>query len=223
MRSVVITGAYGGLGKELVKTFCGIDKVFALGRAFDPDSSFDSCFGAVVRVYGSLSDISFLREMNSRFFEEEDGIDVLINNAAVYMNKPFSQITAYEINHILSVNLRAPILLSHMFWEKLKKRKGIIINVNSLAGKYGAQGESLYCTTKHGLYGFSKAIQFDATAAGIRVLNVFCGAMKTKMSDGRQDWHKFISPQEVAEQIHRLCENTDSLRVTEIELMRSRY
>lgn len=222
MRSVLVTGAYGGLGKELVKTFCGIDKVFALGRAFDPEFASD-CFGAVTRIHINLENVSSLREMYSRFFDDEDGLDILINNAAMYLNKPFAQMNSYEIHSSLNVNLKIPIILSHMFWEKLKKRKGIIINVNSLAGKYGAQGESLYCAAKHGLSGFSKAVQFDATAAGIRVVNVFCGAMKTKMSDGRQDWHKFISPQEVAEQIHQLCGNTDSLRVTEIELMRSRY
>ena len=124
---------------------------------------------------------------------------------------------------MLNVNLRAPILLSHMLWEKLKKRKGIIVNINSLAGKYEGQGESLYSATKHGLTGFSKSIQFDATAADIRVVNVYCGVMKTKMSDKRENWNKFISPEEVAREVFQLCERRETLRITEVEFMRSKY
>lgn len=222
MRSVFITGAFGGLGRELVKAFSSFDKVFAHGRAFDPDFS-NSFFTEVTRVYGSLSDISAMRVMNSRFFEDEEGLDVLINNAAVYENKPFDKITTFDIQHILNVNLCAPIFLSRMLWDKLKKRRGIIININSLAGKQGGQGESLYSATKHGLSGWSKSVQFDATTDGIRILNVYCGAMKTKMSAGRKDWDKFISPEEVAREIFQLCERRETLRVTEIEFMRSQY
>lgn len=223
MRSVLITGAYGGLGRELVRTFSPFEKVFAQGRAFNPNFSEDDAFGSVTRIYADLSDVIALREMKSRFFENEEGLDILINNAAIYLHKPFEQMTIYDIHDTINVNLKAPILLSSMLWEKLKRKKGIIVNINSLAGKYGAQGESLYCATKHGLSGFSKALQFDATAAGIQVVNIYCGAMKTKMSDTRADWNKFISPEEVAAEVFHLCENRESLRVTEIELMRNQY
>lgn len=216
MRSVFITGAFGGLGRELVKAFLSFDKVFAQGRTLEETS-----YPNVLPVYGSLFDIPFM--FTTTFYKEEDGLDVLINNAAVYMNKPFSEMSAKEINTMLSVNLHAPILLSRILWDKLKKRKGIIVNINSLAGKYGAQGESLYCATKHGLAGFSKALQFDATKDGIRVVNIYCGAMRTKMSGGRKDWDKFISPKEVAAEVLNLYERRDTLRVTEIEFMRSQY
>jgi len=100
---------------------------------------------------------------------------------------------------------------------------GLIININSLAGKSGSNGESAYCASKHALRGFSSSIQFDATKYGIRVIDVYLGAVQTDMTKGRKDQEKFILPEDVAKSIFNVSKNYKSMRVTELNLNRSIY
>lgn len=219
MRRVLITGALGGLGKALTEMFdrYGIH-LFLLCRGVR-----HAAWKQHTWFEGDLTDFAFIKKLQFFFEAEEEGLDVLINNAGNYLAKPFDQMSLSDIQNQIALNLIAPIQLTRVLWESLKKRKGIVFNINSLAGKGGAVGETLYGAAKHGLSGFSKSLQFDGTRDDVRVVNVTLGAMKTPMSNKRENWENFISPEEVADVLFSLWSNQKSLRITEIELNRSRY
>lgn len=216
-KTVLITGASRGLGKELAKVFAenGYDLILACRQSVTLHENGHPVFT------GDLSHpktISHLAEAAKNY-----DIDILINNAAIYVNKPFDEITGDEIQKVIDINLVAPMKLTKFVWPVLAKKSGMIVNINSTAGQSGANGESAYCASKFGLRGFSEALQFDGTKDNVRILNVNVGAMKTNMTKGRDDWYNFIDPKEAAETIFKACCNRQSLRVSEINILRSQY
>jgi 3-oxoacyl-[acyl-carrier protein] reductase len=151
-------------------------------------------------------------------------VSILINNAGIYLNKPFAETSADEIQRVIDTNLVVPILLTRVIWPTFVNRGGgLIVNINSLAGVNGGKGETAYSASKAGLAGFSNSLQYDGPKNNIRILNVFLGAMQTDMTKTRKDWDKFINPFTVAETIADLCKDYSTLRITEVTIARRQY
>lgn len=206
MESVLITGGSRGLGQALYNAFN------------ERDYKVITCDTKT----GDLTSISSIHLLGA--VAVYDGVGILINNAGVYLNKPIDEMLDYEIEDVVRINLLAPILLTKYVWKSFKDRgEGLVVNINSLAGSVGSAGETVYAATKHGLAGFSKALQFDGTRDNVRVVNVNFGAMQTDMTAGRPDRDKFISPFEAAELIVGLCKNYRTLRLTDITVARRIY
>lgn len=217
-KTVLITGARRGLGKELAKAFAdaGYNLILACKSSVDLYQDSFPLYTGDLRDKKTIKYLSQIATIN--------GIDILINNAAIYLSKPFEDITEDEIKEVLDINLVSPIMLTKAIWPVFKnQRHGTVVNINSMAGQSGANGESIYCASKFGLRGFSEALQYDATKNGIKVINVNIGAMQTDMTEGRKDQDRFIQPQEAAKAILNACTNYDSLRITDINILRSQY
>ena len=151
------------------------------------------------------------------------GASLLIHCAGKKLTENWPAVIADDMRETLNANLLGPMMLTKRLWPQLTRHKGQVVFVNSLAGLEGAPGELSYCASKHGLAGFAKALQYEGTKAGVRVLSVFVGAMQTPMSEGRQYYEQFIQPLDAAEQILALVDQPRSLRVTEVTIQRSRY
>lgn len=151
-------------------------------------------------------------------------LDVLINNAGVYVCRPFQRTDSEEFRRVIGVNLIAPVILTKKIFPVFKrKRSGLIVNINSIAGKNPTDGESAYCASKHGLRGFTRSIQFEANKDHVRVIEVYLGTMNTRMVKGRRDPEKCIQTAEAAEFIFGLCKEYPSVRINEIDLGRRIY
>lgn len=228
MKTVFITGASRGLGKALAEIFAdnnhnllGPDDAYRL-ILHCKNSELQKPIGIECHIVnGDLVLDGEIQKLAS--VAERRDIDILINNAGIYCNKPFSEMSEDDFRETIKTNLLAPMFLTRALWPALKKKSGLIININSHAGKSGTNGETAYCASKHGLRGFSSALQFDATKDGIRIIDVFLGAMKTDMTKGRENFDKLINPAEAAKAIFNLCENYQSLRITEIDISRRNY
>jgi len=148
-------------------------------------------------------------------------IGILINNAGVYSHKNFEQETQLDFYDILDTNLLSPINLIRRIYPIFKRKKsGLIVNINSLAGLSGNPEECAYCTSKFGLHGFSSSLREYAIRDGIKVMDVFLGAMNTQMTRKRKDQSKCIDPKEAAEVIADLCKDYKTLKVDEVILTR---
>jgi len=226
-KAVLITGSSNGLGKEIALVFAEHGwNIILHGRNED---RLDEVYGKIVRKNVGCNvikgDIALPETINSLYeVAKKKEIDILINNAGVYCKGLIVDIKPEKIKRVLEVNLLAPILLIRELLPIFqRKRSGLIVNVNSMAGKSGAQGETVYSASKHGLRGFSTSLQFEATEDSIRVLDVYSGAIQTDMTTGRADPEKLIKPEEAADCIFRLCKEYSSLRITEIDLFRRKY
>ncbi|OGU35094.1 MAG: hypothetical protein A2068_06385 [Ignavibacteria bacterium GWB2_35_6b] len=226
-KTVLITGSSKGLGEKLAKTFSknnynvilhgrDIRRLIALKEVIIKEGV-ECNF-----INGDLRDINTINALAE--IAEAKKIDVLINNAGIYLKRSVAETTFEDYRNIIELNLLAPIfLIKQIFPFFERKGEGAIININSFAGKNGSDGESAYCSSKHGLRGFTNSIQFDAVRAGVRVIDVFVGAMDTDMVTGRKDKDKCISSTEAADLILKLCAEYKSMRINEIDLARRIY
>ncbi len=219
-KTVLITGANRGLGRELAKVFAGAGYSLILNARTDVKELPVHCHF----VPGDLRDADTMTQLAIAASTKD--LDILINNAGIYHNAPFSVMKESELRKTIEVNLLAPMLLTRAVWPVfVRKRSGIVVNVNSLAGRQATSpGQAAYCASKHGLRGFSDAIQYDATRDGIQVMDVLLGALKTDMTRERiPDWDILIEPAEVARTIYSLCKDRLSHRIPEVVISRSVY
>lgn len=217
MKTVLITGANRGLGLALTKAF----KDYWL--ILNAKSKMPVLDRTYYLVPGDLKQFYTIYQLKNKVIDL-DGLDVLINNAGIYSNESIDELEGDRLNDMIETNLIAPIKLTKELWPFLKRKNGIVININSLAGKTGANKEIAYCTAKYGLTGFSESLQFEGTKDKVKVINLFIGTMKTEMSDNKDDKDKFIKIEEISNLIYNLCKDDyKSLRITEMTIKRNIY
>ena len=224
--TTIITGANGGLGRELASVFAQEDNLILQHRRVDLDPLDFPKSVRETHVYWVCGNLRFLTPLNEIVEHAAKSHDqlILINNAAVHLCKAFDEMGDCEIKDVIETNLIAPMLLTRKLWHLLKSRDGIVVNINSVAGKEAGKFETAYCASKHGLAGFSKALQFDATKDNVRVIDVYIGKMITAMTAGQVNQDKYIRPSDVAELVYQLCYNSNqSYRVNEVTLTRRNY
>jgi len=154
----------------------------------------------------------------------EQQIALLINNAGTYTNQSFDAIEPEAIAYAIAVNLLAPMLLSKRCLRVLREKKGLIVNINSMAAHSPGKGESLYAATKAGLAGFAKAWKLETMP--VHVIDVFLGAMNTRMTTGRPTPELMIQPEAAARAICAAIETSNhdsSVRFDSLDLRRGWY
>ena len=115
-------------------------------------------------------------------FIAENKIDVLINNAGEYIYSEIEKTKVNKLNHIIAVNLKAPIYLTSRAVPYMKEKGfGRIINIGSISGVMGEANASLYSATKSGLIGFSKATALELAQYGITVNTINPGWVETEL------------------------------------------
>ncbi len=116
-------------------------------------------------------------------------IDVLVNAAGTDAPGTVEELDVEGWDRTLSVNLRAPFLLSKAAFPHMREAGGgTIVNISSVAGKKGWASASAYCASKFGLTGFTEALADEGKDHGIRAIVLYPGAMDT-------NWGAF-SPEE---------------------------
>ncbi len=180
-RTVFVTGATRGIGRELVKQLAAMDFiVFGSGRdeaLLENLKAETGCLGAVA----DLTDPEQVVDIYRRAKDALGKVDVLINNAGLNNRKaavPEIELTEWEEQY--AVNLRAPMLLSREALKDMAARKsGHIVNVVSTIAKTSAPNYSTYCAMKHGLMGFTKCLIKEGSLVNVKVTAVYPGGTDT--------------------------------------------
>ena len=94
-------------------------------------------------------------------------IDILVNNAGVSGRTPMDDPDDSRWLNILDVNLTGSYLCSKVVLPHMQD-PGRIINMSSVLGRFGVPGYAAYCTAKHGILGFTKALALEVAGRGIR-------------------------------------------------------
>ena len=206
MKNILITGISGSLGNELQRHFK--DKKY---NVFSTSSS------KTANIFLDLTKIQNLKNAKKFIFANE--ITHLINNAGIYQNKNFTDLTDNEIQEIVNVNLISPIILSKYLYQYLltTNKEGMIININSVAAKQPHYSEAVYAATKSGLGSFGTALSTNQKVSKIRILDCYLGAFKSKITSNREGFNNLIDSAEIAETICNLITTNSKGTVTSFE------
>lgn len=180
-KRVMITGAAGGLGKNLTQAFdlAGADLVLADIDAAALDAVAKSVKGAACTHLYDQGDLASIAGLAAAVGH----IDVLINNAAVLLVSPLLDTDPEAIRRVIDVNLVGPMVLArHLATQMVGRGHGVIINISSQLGFCGANGRGVYATAKAGLAQFTKTASVEWAPHGVRVLAIAPGRLLTTMS-----------------------------------------
>jgi 3-oxoacyl-[acyl-carrier protein] reductase len=127
-------------------------------------------------------------------------IDILVNNAGVGIFRAAHEVTEEEWDRVMSTNLKAVFLLSQAVApQMIRRRRGDIVNIASLAGKNAFAGGGVYCASKWGLLGLTQCVAEDLRGYGIRVSAICPGTVATEFSPhAGKDPTKMLQPEDVA-------------------------
>ncbi|EFN70152.1 Dehydrogenase/reductase SDR family member 11 [Camponotus floridanus] len=190
----LVTGASSGIGAETAKLLAkGGMKVIAVARRLENlkelAASIKSEFN--VQIYPIKCDVQQEEEILKVFKwaeEELGGVDVLINNAGVVVNKPIIEGATEDFRKIIDVNVIAMAICSRELVQSVKKRnaRGYIFNINSIAGHYAdliTMPISVYAASKYAVTGMTASLRNEIINAklDIKITSISPGMVQTEM------------------------------------------
>ena len=177
---IVITGASQGLGAGMVKAFRDLDyKVVATSRSIKPSSDPD-----VLTVAGDIGDPAVAQRVIKETLERFGRIDTLVNNAGIFVAKPFTAYTAEDYAAVLSVNLNGFFYVTQLaIAEMAKQGSGHVVSITTSLVDHAIDGvpSVLASLSKGGLNAATKSLAIEYAKRGIRVNAVSPGIIKTPM------------------------------------------
>ncbi|MEN9977684.1 MAG: hypothetical protein RLZZ569_309 [Bacteroidota bacterium] len=178
---IVITGATGGLGSEMVKHFEQKNVRLAL-HTFQQEPFDVACEHAWFKA--DLRDPKQIDTLIAAILANFGRIDVLINNAGISKNGMSWKLSDADFNEVMAVNLTAPFKLIKGFLPKMREQKsGRIISVSSVVAQTGVVGTAAYAASKAGLIGLTKTVSKETATNGITVNCLALGYFNVGMID----------------------------------------
>ena len=223
----LVTGSSRGIGKAIAKRLAALGAAVCLcGRDKSAlERTADEFRGLPARVLAIPVDVTDSKEISAlvQATEEKLGaITLLVNNAGIG-NPGFGAIqekSEADWDMVLDTNLKGVFLVSRAVAPlMIKRRRGDIINISSLAGKNTFAGGGLYCASKWGLQGLTGCMAEDLRAYGIRVSAICPGSVATEFSGrGTKDVSKLLTAEDVAHAVAMLALQGPQSFISEVQL-----
>ena len=178
----IITGASQGIGAGLTKAYRELGyAVIATARSIGPSED-----SGIVTIGGDIADPDTAQRIVDEAVERFGRIDTLINNAGIYIGKPFTDYTLQDFNALIAVNLAG---FFHMTTRTIKhmldQGHGHVVNVSTTLVEHADSGRpaALSVLTKGGLVAVTKSLAIEYASRGLRVNAVSLGVIKTPTHD----------------------------------------
>ncbi|WP_019930829.1 SDR family NAD(P)-dependent oxidoreductase [Nocardia sp. BMG111209] len=186
---VLVTGAANGIGAATVARFAAEGAVVV---ATDIDEAAGRAVVAEVAAGGGRA------EFRTQDVSDEEGwirvtahaltahgrIDVLVNNAGIYIISPLAETTLEDWNRLMAVNVTGVFLgMKHTAPKMAENGGGAILNLSSIAGLVGVAGHTLYGASKGAVRTMSKDVAAEYAAANVRVNSIHPTYVKTAMAE----------------------------------------
>lgn len=216
---IVITGGSDGLGKTLTESLSKENDVIILATNEEKLKNIANSNNCDYKVC-DVSNYSLVEKSINDIIEKHEKIDVLINNAGLWIQEELDTNDSERINSVVDVNLLGVINCTKAVIPIMKQNKnGLIININSQAGINHKAERVVYNATKWGVTGFSKSLVDEVAKYGIRVSNVMPGMMKTDMFNKmhiQKNMDNGIDTKEVARLIQFIIDTPSNVMIPEV-------
>ena len=179
-RRVLITGAAGGIGSAMARSFSAHGATLVL--ADRNQTGLDELATSVGGNPPCLSYDQSIPEEVEKLAAKAGPIDILLNNAGILAMSPLQEQSTEEITQLIAINLTGPILLANALAKGMIARgRGVIVNTASQLAFTGAMDRSVYSTTKAGLVQFPRTAAAEWARYGVRVVALAPGPTETPM------------------------------------------
>jgi len=188
MKTVLITGASKGIGKATALIFQKNGwNVAATMR--DPEKESDlSGYQNIICYQLDVKDQDSIKRCIQSILQDFGGIDVLINNAGIYTTKPLEMTSEDDIYDITHTNIMGPINTMKAIIPYFRSiKKGLIINISSVAGRTTFPYQSLYHGTKWAIEGISEGLLYEMKQLNIVIKIVEPGMVRTDLYEETKD------------------------------------
>jgi len=184
-RRALVTGAGRGIGLAAASALAaaGAHVTLAARTASEIEAAADAIRARGQQAQALVLDVRDVDAVRARIAAAAP-FDILVNNAGTNRPAPIIDVTVEDFDFVASLNLRATFFVSQAVARRLieARRAGSIINVTSQMGHVGAARRTVYCATKHGVEGFTKALAVELAPHRIRVNSLAPTFLDTPMT-----------------------------------------
>jgi NADP-dependent 3-hydroxy acid dehydrogenase YdfG len=229
-KSVIITGASSGIGLEIARSLAAAGARLALAaRSMDrlerAAAELAATGAPLIVVPTDVTREADCRALVRATADAFGRVDVLVNNAGYAPPASLLDTTVEIWDSTLNVCLKGVYLMTRAaVGIMLEQGQGTVVNISSVAGKYGFENRSAYCAAKWGLHGFTEALRVELAGRDIRFHLICPGAVATSwwetVNNPQPDEikGKMIRPEEVAEAVRWVLTQPERLQIDEVML-----
>jgi NAD(P)-dependent dehydrogenase (short-subunit alcohol dehydrogenase family) len=232
-RAALVTGASSGIGlaiaRVLVEEGYGLTAVARRPEKLKAAVTELARDGAEVEEFsGDVSSEDVVRAAVAAHRDRFGRLDVLVNSAGVGIGQPVSELTTKYVDMQLGVNLRATILFyrecAQMLRSAGQEHSGaLVVNMSSIAGKFGQPWLAVYSATKHAVIGFTQAMNEELSRDGVKSCALCPAFVDTAMADFVKDTvppEQMIRPEDMGEAVRMLLRLSRWALIPEIVFQR---
>lgn len=181
MKTIVITGGSDGLGKAIAKKLSNDNRIIILSDNEDRLITVSNELKCAYKVC-DVADYNQVENTIKSILQEYNSIDVLINDAGVWLAGDLTETNYESINKCIDINTKGPIYTTKAVLPSMYDNKsGLIINVCSQASFDNDDFSTVYNASKWALRGFNRSIQKAVSKRGVKVTGFYPGFMQTDL------------------------------------------
>ncbi|MDZ7925942.1 MAG: SDR family oxidoreductase [Agrobacterium sp.] len=231
--TILITGATSGFGQATARRFVKEGwKVIGTGRRAERLEALAQELGAAFHgVAFDITDEDATQKALTALPEGFRDIDILVNNAGLALGTaPAPQVPLKDWQTMVNTNITGLLNITHHLLPKLVERRGIVINLSSVAAHWPYAGGNVYAGTKAFLRQFSLGLRSDLHGKGVRVTSIEPGMCETEFTlvrtggnkDASDNLYKGVNPitaEDIANTIHWVASQPKHININSLELM----
>ena len=202
-KTAVITGASRGIGAALARMLNERGANLGLASRSGDDLGLDR----TVAQPCDVRDLDALERLCAATAEAFGGIDIVVANAGVGAYGAFLDLSREHLDEMIDVNLKGTLYAIRAALPYMKGREADVITLASEAGRRGLPYEAVYCASKFGQVGFTRALDHELREQGIRCTNVCPGGVATgfALEPGRGRTHDALTGMMTADDVAEVC------------------